>query len=197
MVMQEQVFSGVTYVRNPYTGGFVKKGLNLFEVKITGKVEVEDVEEPENPMRWMATYHIDGGSTIEEAISKAEALIQGGEYPVSDDVEEWGSFVPEAITIVDRSKNLVASATVVDESSWFADGEQVLKVKWLEPVRSNWELESVNKDVKAHLSEAAFEASWDNYSTAERLREEAGQLKRRFTAPQWRQHARKALGFAN
>ncbi|KNH04035.1 hypothetical protein BRCH_00523 [Candidatus Burkholderia brachyanthoides] len=122
---------------------------------------------------------------IEEAMALAvSAVVARGDFDL-DDVPDAVDFCPKSVVICDRAGHLVLAGRSGDTG-----------VSWSVPVNSDSEAAEVAKQVEDLLSEATYEASWDNFSTAKQLRRRAHILAGCLVHLVWREAASRALQLA-
>lgn len=148
-----------------------------------------EVEYPEDDSiygtYWLQTSRDLGEYTsIEEAISAASRILTTGSFDLDD--SEALSFAPSLFLVRDRDQRLVLAGHVLSNG-----------IRWCEPVASNDEVVRVHAEVSQTNAEAAFEAGWDNHSTARMLRFRARVLEGHLVDEVWRARARHALTATN
>ncbi|GGB12849.1 hypothetical protein GCM10011491_45790 [Brucella endophytica] len=152
-----------------------------FPLRITclGEARLED-----NPLYGSSTVldtvELGHCGSLDEAIACVER-IAGQDYIDTGD-DEVTDFEPLLFVIVDREECQVLAGEAVRRG-----------VRWCEPVASDDEVRLVTEKMGQLRDEAFFEASWDNYNTAHKLRLRASVLEGRLIHPDWREAARAVL----
>lgn len=118
--------------------------------------------------------------SVAESITFANRAVEGDAFPIDD--EEALGFAPMLFIISDRDRRLVLAGEV-----------RASGILWCQPVASDAEARQVVQEASSIRAEASFEAGWDNYSTAKRLRHKASVLEGRLVDPFWRDEVRQAL----
>lgn len=160
------------------------KGPRLFIVHCHGEVDYPEAERIYGVWQAPHTILLGDGEHIEDAMALAASAMIADHFGL-DDVPDALAFWPRTVTICDRADQLVLAGEVVGSG-----------VSWSAPVNSDGEAEQVGRRVEELLNEATYEAGWDNFSTAKRLRERARILAGRLVHPAWRGPASRALQFA-
>lgn len=151
-----------------------------FTVNCTGKTHYPE----DDPI--FGTYEIEETVNLGECTSISDAIAFAEARMASDDIgpdhDDAVSFSPGLVRVVDGDQRLVLAGEV-----WGAG------IRWCMPVTSDDEARQVADDASRLHAEACFEAGWDNYCTARRLRFQASVLEGRLVDPFWRAAARAAL----
>lgn len=119
--------------------------------------------------------------TIADAIQLIEGRLAQAEFDL-DDRNGLLSFSPRFFVVRDDKQRLAFAGQV-----WGAE------IQWWSPVSSEEEADEVRAEADRLREEAAFEAGWDNFSTARNLRFQAVVLEGRLVDPIWRDGVRAAL----
>ncbi|GKW07673.1 hypothetical protein [Pectobacterium carotovorum] len=131
---------------------------------------------------------ISGGSTIAEIIDRLTVIYRDDSWPFRDEDADYydpdlghdcgpQSFSPRQVRILDRFGKLVLGGVFAGDN-----------IQWTRPVSSDVEAKKLYSQSEELREDAAIEASWDNYSTAERMREQANRLLLADADRRWRQH---------
>lgn len=182
MQLVTQQFNGIAFVLNPYaTSQFLRQDLfdRQFQVRLHSQTEyVED--NPLDGTFWLNEMTLVGHcGLLADATTLAEAAVVqmlNRSVPCHQDPGCALDYVPRRVVINDRFGNLVLCGTVSNGI-----------LGWLKPVEDEAEA-ALRKSIDALYAEAAFESGWDNYSTAQGLREHARRLESRLVSPQWLPH---------
>ena len=151
-----------------------------FIVTCMGEVEYTE-DDPALGTWWQQQTLIVGQcGSVGESITFANRSVEGGAFPIDD--EEALGFAPMLFIISDRDRPLVLAGEV-----------RASGILWCQPVASDTEARQVVQEASGIRAEASFEAGWDNYSTAKRLRHRASVLEGRLVDPFWREEVRQAL----
>lgn len=182
MQLVTQQFNGIAFVLNPYaTSQFLRQDLfdRQFQVRLHSQTEYVD-DDPLEGTYWMNEASLVGQcGLLDDATPLAEAAVRhmlNRSVPFHQDPGRPLRFAPRRIVINDRFGNQVLYGTVNNGT-----------LGWLKPVEGEAE-SALRKSIDALYAEAAFESGWDNYSTAQELREHARCLERRLVSPQWLPH---------
>lgn len=178
------VFDGVPFVATPYRAGtFIRQDVFWRQFTVTCQGNIEYPEDDPVYGTWWTPYRLVLGQhgLIEGAMALAAACVTKGEFDLSSEIEAL-DFMPELVLVRDSLDRLVLAGQV--------EGQRIC---WCAPVTSQDESASVAKQVDELRAEAAYEAGWDNYCTAEHLRLRARVLAGRLVNPFWQEHARKAV----
>lgn len=161
-------FNGVPFVETPYRAStYVRQEVfwKQFVVICHGEYEYPEDE------RIYGTYWTPGSVSlgcfglVEDAMARATEVALTGEFELDADSEAM-SFSGKIVEICDRERRLVLAGEVTGWSG----------VKWCVPVTTDDEVACVSNRVSELRNEASYEAGWDNYSTAKRLRSRADVL---------------------
>ncbi|MBA5206051.1 hypothetical protein F9U39_19880 [Pectobacterium versatile] len=159
-----------------------------FIAEVMGSVEYLEDDRNYGSFYRTESLQISGGATIAEIIDRLMVINRSDSWPIRDEEADYydpelghdcgpQSFYPGQIRILDRFGRLVIGGV-------FA-GEGIL---WTPPVSSDAEANQLYSQCEELRKEAAIEASWDNYSTAERMRDKANTLLLADVDRHWRQY---------
>ncbi|GKW25791.1 hypothetical protein PEC311524_33850 [Pectobacterium carotovorum subsp. carotovorum] len=180
-----------SFFHTPYEPGISLRE-DIFNRQFTADVmgSVEYLEDDRNYGSFYRTesLQISGGATIAEIIDRLTVIYRDDSWPFRDEDADYydpdlghdsgpQSFYPSQIRILDRFGKLVLGGVFA------GDG-----IQWTKPVSSDVEAKQLYSQCEELRKEAAIEASWDNYSTAERMREQANRLSLADADRRWRQH---------
>lgn len=188
MQLKTHVSNEQTFVATPYRAGtFVRSDIFWRQFTITCQGNMECPEDDPVYGTWLTPHTLVLGQhgLIEDAMALASAHLSTHQFE-SDSTINALDFIPELVLVRDALDRLVLAGQ--------ARGELI---HWCEPVGSDSEAASVVKQVDELRSEASYEAGWDNFSTAERLRLSARVLAGRLVDPYWRKYARGAFQTAS
>lgn len=118
--------------------------------------------------------------SLAEAIASVERFAGQDRFETGDD--DAMGFEPRLFVIIDSEQ-----CQVLAGEPWRRG------IRWCDPVASDGEARLVVAKASKLRGEAAFEAGWDNHSTARDLRFRASVLEGRLVHADWRQTARAAL----
>lgn len=184
MQPKTHVFDGVAYVVTPYRAGtFVREDVfwRQFTVSCQGNIEYPE-DDPIYGTWWTPhTLVLGQRGLIEDAMALAVACVSNDDFDLNSAIEARG-FQPELVFVHDSLDRLVLTGEARGAG-----------VRWSEPIASDKEAARVAQQVHDLRDEASYEAGWDNYCTAERLRRRARVLAGRLVDPFWQTHARRAL----
>ncbi len=168
----------IKFVPNPYTaGGSMRE--DVFSVQFSVYVELEIGlldNDRVSTYSQSSSHFVVGAPTVSEAVDLASQFLAkyshddaldavAREYICpEEDCLEWSS--AQSVRIYDREHRLIMGGAAAGST-----------VTWVEPVTSIPERAEVEAKIEALLSEASFEAGWDNYSTAKGLRRTAERLR--------------------
>ncbi|AZK61312.1 MULTISPECIES: hypothetical protein [Pectobacterium] len=179
-----------SFFHTPYEPGISLRE-DIFNRQFTADVmgSVEYLEDDRSGSFYRTeSLQISGGATLVEAIDRLMTLYSSDSWPFRDEDADYydpdlghdcgpQSFYPSQIRILDRFGRLVIGGV-------FA-GDGIL---WTPPVSSDVEVNQLYSQCEELRKEAAIEASWDNYSTAERMRDKANTLLLADVDRHWRQY---------
>ncbi|ACX86445.1 hypothetical protein F6Q06_09565 [Pectobacterium parmentieri] len=159
-----------------------------FTADVMGSVEYLEDDRSYGSFYRTESLQISGGATIAEIIDRLTVIYRDDSWPFRDEDADYydpdlghdcgpQSFYPSQIRILDRFGKLVLGGVFA------GDG-----IQWTKPVSSDVEAKQLYSECEELCKEAAIEASWDNYSTAERMREQANRLLLADADRRWRQH---------
>ena len=184
MQPKTHVVDGVTFVATPYrTGTFIREDVFWRQLTVSCQGYIEYPEDDPVYGTWWTPYSLVLGQhgLIEEAMALAAACVTKDEFDLTSEIEAL-DFRPELVLVRDPLDRLVLAGHV--------EGQRIC---WCNPVSSQDDAAGVAKQVDELRDEAAYEAGWDNYCTAEHLRLRARALAGRLVDPFWQEHARMAV----
>ena len=172
--MKETQMNKNNFISNPYVqGAFMREDVFSVQFSVYVNLEIGILDNDQVSTYYQSICHFVGGaSTVSAAVDLANQfivnhsndegfdLVVAREYTSPED--SLISCFDTSVQIYDREQRLIMGGTF--------SGSIVI---WEKPVTCISERIEVEAKIKAMLSEASFEAGWDNYSTAKRLREKA------------------------
>lgn len=168
----------IKFVPNPYTvGGSMREDVFSVQFSVYVELEIDLLDNDQVSTYSRSCSHFVGGApTVSEAVELANQFLKqhshdnaldaiAGKYICpEEDCLEWSS--AQSVRVYDREHRLVVGGTVAGST-----------ITWVKPAISISEMAEVEAEIAALLSEASFEAGWDNYSTAKGLRRSAEKLR--------------------
>lgn len=162
---------------NPYVvGGFMREDVFSVQFSVYVKLDIGLLDNDGVSTYTVSANHFVGGtSTVTEAVELVNQFFE--QYSEDDALDEVASkyICPEedclewssagCIRICDRDDRLIMGGKPTGT-----------KVSWVKPVTTLSEIAEVRAEMDALLSEASFEAGWDNFSTARRMRRQAAEI---------------------
>lgn len=174
----------ICYVVTPYREGtHVRDEVFWRQFSITCQGLMVYPEEDPNCGTWSTAHTLRLGwhGLIERAMSLANARVLEHEFDLGPETDACG-FEPELVVIRDSLNRLVLTGRACGNA-----------ITWSVPVTSDEEAATVAKDARRLRDEASYEASWDNFATADGLRLQARVLEGRLVDQYWRRHASRAV----
>lgn len=168
----------MNFIHTPYESGVALREdvfHRQFEIRVIGMTEYPE----DDPI--YGTYYreeiliVCESSTISGAVKKLARLLETCEWPVRDEDDDYYdsdlgrdcgplSFSPRFAEVYDRNNRRVLCGD-------FSNG-----LTWFRPLTTQQDIATLRAKQRSLCEEAAFEAGWDNYSTARDLRAQATRL---------------------
>lgn len=173
-MLNYQSFHGVPFIESPYEKGCSLRE-DVFFKQFRIVVEGESAFEEDEPM--YGYYYVDssadGGCSglLLEALQKSEKMVKENIYLGGEDddaVEDYraSTFNPHRVLVFDRYKKFVIGGIIVSDST----------INWVRPIFDSVGRVLITKYCDQLLTEASFEAGWDNFCTAKQLRSHSRDL---------------------
>ncbi|MCI4031508.1 hypothetical protein [Dickeya dianthicola] len=179
------------FLRTPYEPGVALREdvfNEQFVAVVAGSAEYPEDDPTYGSYYRDKTLYVSYGATISSVIERLLVIAMNDNWPLRDDDIDYydehlghdcgpKNFYPKQIRILDRFGKLVLGGVFAGDS-----------IKWTDPVRNDADSSKLHARCEEITDEAAIEASWDNYSTAERMRDSARTMLLADVDRRWRQH---------
>ncbi|EXU77230.1 hypothetical protein BG55_01000 [Erwinia mallotivora] len=173
----------MNFIHTPYESGVALREdvfHRQFTIRVTGMMEYPEDDPVYGTYDVRAVLDVCDSSTISGAVENLLCLHESDEWPIRDENEDYYdselghdcgpvSFTPKFAEIYDRRHRRVLC------------GDFSAGLTWFTPVSSQEDVAALRTEQCVLRDDAAVEVSWDNYSTAERLRDRATRLSMHLT----------------
>lgn len=177
--------SKLAYIPTPYRKGYsVREDIFWREFSVTfyGLAEYPEDDPIYGTYKTSSSIEVGHHGLIEQAMELAGQVLSGGKFRKFLDEDALG-FGADRVRIHDRKGLLVLAGRI----------GALHKIEWDMPPGDAAEERSLKERIEALRRDAFVEHGWDNYSTAQRLNDQAAALEGRLVHPDWRVHAVKAV----